>query len=158
MRHDGRIQRRREPAILGLCLALVAVLAACTKTPPASAGADDPHRAAWNAAGLTNYSWKVNLQCFCPKIRYTVTVVDGKPTDVILDGEPTDIGSKRLEGLPLTVNDLFERIDEAHAKDAVEVDVTYDPDLGYPAHLYVDISRNAADEEIDYTVTSFEPA
>ena len=134
---------------------------ACAKT---SAAADDPsasvdpHRAAWEAADIGGYTWTVELSCFCPQIRYTVSVADGQPTHVSLNGVVIDLDSKDLSGLPLTVEELFAQRDDAYAKQAVEVDVSYDPTLGYPTHLFIDQSKNMADEEMGYTVASFERA
>jgi hypothetical protein len=34
------------------------------------------------------------------------------------------------------------------------VNVTYNPDLGYPTDLYIDVSQLIADEEVGYTVTN----
>jgi hypothetical protein len=134
-------------------------VSACAKTPVtagASSASTDPHRAAWDAAKVGSYTLTVELACFCPRIRYTVKVADGKPQDLSLNGADTDLDSKEAAGLPLTVEDLFAKRDDAYAKQAVEVNVSYDSTLGYPTHLYIDQSKHMADEELDYTVTSFE--
>lgn len=57
----------------------------------------------------------------------------------------------------MTVEDLFEV-----AQDAIEtadhVDISYDPDLGYPTTVSVDQILEAVDDEFTWTIESFTAA
>jgi hypothetical protein len=126
-------------------------------------------RAKWEAADVSDYTWQIYVGCFCDSGTSTVKVVDGQPVDLRVDGEPSSIGSDREHGIiPLTMEDLFDVLDEAYAKHAEIVRVTYDADLGYPTDAFIDPNYGCADplpggksctvsdDEMQYTVKSFE--
>ncbi|MGH7616815.1 MAG: DUF6174 domain-containing protein, partial [Gemmatimonadaceae bacterium] len=53
-----------------------------------------------------------------------------------------------------TIKDLFDIIDQEIARPASQLEVTYDPALGYPTQIIVDPIANAVDDEFTYTVSS----
>ena len=55
-----------------------------------------------------------------------------------------------------TIEDLFDRIQEAIDSHAALLRVTYNRDLGYPENIYIDQIENAVDEEVTYTVSNFQ--
>jgi hypothetical protein len=85
-----------------------------------------------------------------------ITVRDGavESATYVDDGQPV-----AASVLPTyqTIDELFEMIADAVARKAVTVDVTYDPDLHYPTHGYIDISEMIADEEQGFTASDLEP-
>jgi hypothetical protein len=96
-------------------------------------------------------------------------VVNGEPVDLRWGGKPTSIDKDEEDGIiPLTVENLFDVLDEAYAKHAQTVRVTYDPDLGYPTRVSIDPNFGCqsplpdgkfctvSDDEMQYTVQSFE--
>jgi hypothetical protein len=52
-----------------------------------------------------------------------------------------------------TVGGLFDILRAAYAEDAHDVDVSYDPDFGYPTELSIDYDEQVADEELGMRVT-----
>ena len=112
----------------------------------------DEARQRWADAGLGAYTMTLQRICFCPSPDYTgpfeVDVADGAVTEVRLGGTPVD--AERGE----SVEDLFELLEEAYAKDAERVEVTYDAALGYPTSISIDYSQMMADEEIAYRVSA----
>jgi hypothetical protein len=56
-----------------------------------------------------------------------------------------------------TIDLLFAEIEQAVKDGAEVVTVTYDDTYGFPAEIAIDISQQMADEEMYYSVTSFEP-
>jgi hypothetical protein len=50
-----------------------------------------------------------------------------------------------------TIDDLFDLIEEATARDAFRLAVTYDAELGYPTSIFVDFRAEVADDEAFYS-------
>jgi hypothetical protein len=116
----------------------------------APADAAQAHRAEWNAAGVFDYTWRVYVGCFCDSGTSVIEVVDGHPVDLRVDGKPSSIGSDREAGIiPLTMDDLSDVLDEAYAKHAQVVRVTYDQDLGYPTDILIDPDYGCPDPAPD---------
>jgi hypothetical protein len=163
-------------------LTLVSCTAACgAKTSPGgaqtpAAGTAAEHRAQWEAAKVNDYSWSFLMRCMScgdypgPTL---VKVLDGKPVEVRgtdPKGNVDTFSIAKIEDggfLPLTVDDLFDVLDEAYARNAQVVEVTYDPELGYPTEISIDPNYgcqtpedgcSVSDDETGYSVKSFEPA
>ena len=105
-------------------------------------------RALWSVQGQENYSYEVRSDCFCGLagrwIEITVIghqVVSGRYLDT-----NTQVESSFLPALP-TVDDLFERIQDAVKSEPVLLQVEYHPGDGHPTRINVDVSYNIADEE-----------
>jgi hypothetical protein len=79
-----------------------------------------------------------------------VTVRDEAVAEATYEGEP--IETDRV----LTVEALLELLQDAYARGAERVDVTYDPEWGYPTSLYIDYDARIADEEVGYEVATLE--
>jgi hypothetical protein len=135
-------------------LALSLLLAACTQTAPtapsdAAPDSLDDARALWVEADLDDYRMTLLRSCFCPEDYrgpFEVAIEDGTVAEVTFQDQ--DLPTDRA----LTVEALFDLLDDAYAQDAARVDVSYHPTLGYPTSLYVDYDTQVADEEIGYTV------
>jgi hypothetical protein len=56
----------------------------------------------------------------------------------------------------LTVEQVFDVIEEAYRERAEEVQVTYHPTLGYPTDLFIDYVEEVADDERGVQITDFE--
>ena len=113
----------------------------------------------WAELGITDYTFTFTRTCFCPVdlFRPAEVVVRGgviQSATYVDDGQPVDPGY-----LPSyqTIDELFETITDALRRDAVVLDVTYDPDLHYPTHGYIDISEQIADEEQGFTASDLVP-
>ena len=52
-----------------------------------------------------------------------------------------------------TVEDLFDLIEDAIARDAAVLEVRYDGRLGYPRAIVLDFSVDVADDELSVTVS-----
>ena len=133
-------------------LVMVSVFATACADPTAPGGSGAPKptssptdldgaRTAWSSADVGSYALTITTQCFCAPQHYRVVVAD--------DGTVTTPAPE--DYLPQTVEDLFDRLDQAYGKDAYRVDVTYN-EIGVPTHVYIDQSQNTADEEIGYKV------
>ena len=60
------------------------------------------------------------------------------------------------ESLPVynTIDGLFTVLQDAIARKADHLEVTYDATLGYPKKAWIDYQENTADEELGFTVDS----
>ena len=55
---------------------------------------------------------------------------------------------------PKTIEELFNIIEDAIKCNADEMQISYDPTLGYPTRVAIDYEKILVDEEITYTVTN----
>jgi hypothetical protein len=140
-------------------LVAVALLLGCADAGPhpgAVAREIDVHRALWAAARPAAYVYEVERVCFCaPAGRGPVrVVVDGANvvsrtyTD---GGEPVD---SSLTAFFPAVDGLFDLLDDAVARGAVRVSVTWAPEGGLPLDAFIDYSENIADEEQGFRIVA----
>ena len=111
-------------------------------------------RARWEAAGFDDYRMVIEIQCFCAFTGpVAVDVRDGQPTNIT----PTDDarGDAAHLGSELTVTAIFDSI--AAAQSEGDVDVAFDPDLGYPIFAALDPMLNAIDDETTYRILELAP-
>jgi Family of unknown function (DUF6174) len=138
--------------LLGLALAL----AGCGGPFSPSGPAKDLEaaRRTWSRQGIASYRFRVTQNCFCaPGVRgpFDVVVEQGRVA-AVTDGET---GEPRTPEpfVPLTVEALFARVEDAIDRDAAQIDVRYDPALGYPQEIAIDFDRRIADEEVGYSAS-----
>jgi hypothetical protein len=102
----------------------------------------------WERRGPPRYEYVFRQSCECLfTATYVVTVHDG----VVVDGVPVPgttppVPSPDLEAM-LTIDDLFDRLRAAAARDPVSFEVEYDDELGYPTTGSYDIRAEIADDE-----------
>lgn len=111
-------------------------------------------RELWASQGLSDYSFEVRRLCFCPlRERVRVRVVDGAvagAVDLVADEE---LGGDEV-GWYLSIDGLFDLLDEAYGQGAHRVEVEFHASQGYPTHLWIDYHENIADEELGFTLLS----
>ncbi len=124
---------------------------------PAQALAEN--RAKWASSGIDNYQYRLQRSCFCPEDArrpVDLSVQNGQ----IVDAHYADTGESLPPGAQanrLSVNDLFDLIDNAIQGQADRVEVSYDPQTGYPRDIYIDYSEQMADEEVAITASGLQP-
>jgi hypothetical protein len=111
--------------------------------------------ARWDRFGPESYVYAVRRICFC-------LVEETGPVRVRVDDEVAVEWTYVATGNPLpesarprfpSVDGLFAILREAYAEDAHEVQVSYDPELGYPTDFSIDYEEQVADEELGMRVT-----
>lgn len=139
---------------------LVPALLSCTAAPPPDAdvsGGAGAESEQWEAAGLEDYRFDFQQQCFCVRDQVqpvTIEVRGGRVVRVI--SRETGADMTTVEGLRWpTVPDLFRVMSEARENGVTPLIVRYDPQLGYPAHI--EAGSLAADAGIIYTVSNLAP-
>lgn len=117
------------------------------------------NRSKWEATGMSEYQYRVQRSCFC--IGDVLRPVDlTVRNNEITDARYADTG----ERLPpdartnmLTVNDLFNLIEDAIQREADRIDMKYDEATGYPREMYIDYSQQMADEELSISASNLHP-
>ena len=115
------------------------------------------HRALWEANRAEDYSFVLAPMCFCPQHLLdpvTVRVADGVVASVtyVESGEaPEHAGFGRY----LTIDELFDVIQEAIGGKASQITVTYDSAIGYPTNARLDYDARMADEEYIFTASDY---
>ena len=117
----------------------------------------DKHRALWEASRSDNYSFVLEPICFCPQnlldpVR--INVADGKITSVTYV-DSGDAPEHDGYGRYVTIDDLFDTVQEGIDRNAAEVDVSYDPVFGYPTDAAIDYYTRMADEEFRFIVSGY---
>lgn len=119
-------------------------------------------RARWQAAAIDDYEYSYQRVCDCHPDQLAdtiVTVTDGKVTAVRYAredyAEEVAVAEDRIRWFR-TIEDLFALVENAAANDA-DVRATFDSELGYPTRVYVDYVRDLVGDEVDLTITAFQP-
>jgi hypothetical protein len=146
-------------ALLG-ALFISLTLSACTTSP------DDPgddlfaNRRQWQAQGIRDYDVRFAVSCFCVS-DYTQPVIlhvrNGALVSVTRVSDGGQVPSSTWEGRYYTVDEMFALIADAKAKGAAEVRVSYEPQLRYPATVFIDESVRTADEERWFEMSDLQP-
>jgi hypothetical protein len=126
-------------------------------TPPGQDAPESP-QALWQAQGLENYRYTLQVGCFCLTDMTRPVVIEVRDGEVasityVDDGAAAD---PTLFERYDSVDDLFAVISEAEAQDPARLDVTYAEETGVPLSVAIDISEQMADEELYLTVSEFE--
>jgi hypothetical protein len=121
----------------------------------ASMTAVDAARDRWNQAGIDDYSFDLDVVCFCTiGGRFHVVVEDGVPASVTQQGDAIDPGQHDF--IDFTVEGLFELA--ATWGGGLEPDrivAAFDRELGYPIDLRIDSISEAVDDEVTVVVHDF---
>ena len=118
------------------------------------------HRALWTSSRSSDYSFVLAPMCFCPQDLLdpvTVRVKDGVVAAVtyVESGKaPEHDGYGRY----VTIDELFDIIQEAIDGKASQITATYDPEFGYPRDVRIDYEVRRTDEEYIFTVSSYSSA
>jgi hypothetical protein len=116
-------------------------------------------RERWMAQHIDDYQLTLSRSCFCAPEGaglVVVTVLGGEPVAWLyfLSGDPVDAAWQPV--FP-TVDGVFDFLEEAIARGADAIEVTFDPVLGLPTSLHVDYRAGLADEEIGYELEKLVP-
>lgn len=145
---------------IALAVSLASVLAGCGEIfGPADEGTRlERNRRQWSSAGTNDYRMTVKLQGAMLYAAVVVEVRGGTPVSVTPFGPsnlPAAHVTSAFEQLD-TVEELFAAVQRAIKQKPERLEAKYDPSLGVPVYLYVDVRANIADEEYGFTVEDFQ--
>ncbi len=107
----------------------------------------------WKEAARTDYRYVLTVHCECPAQvsgPFEVTVRDGRLESAVL-GDGT-----LAQAEVILIADAFDQIGFAIFS-GTEIDVVYDPLLGYPQLVIIDPEAVAVDGGLAFSITDFEP-
>jgi hypothetical protein len=138
-------------------LSFLICLTGCVKSNPDQIqivkGDPASQLALWKKKGISNYEMTMKISCYCLQGRvgpHLIVVENDKIKTV--NNLPYD-SSKT--GPILTINELFDFIIISLAKNPYQHSLDYNTIFYYPKNIYFDFSKQVADEEIGYEITSF---
>lgn len=101
-------------------------------------------------------SYTTQQSCFCPS-EFTrpmnITEFGGEITSATYADTGEAVPDNIRQSLQ-TVDERFEQLGNAYENGAAQVNVTYDPQFGYPTSVFIDQSELIADEEISYSISN----
>jgi hypothetical protein len=154
--HTRQLHRARVYIVIFTCL----LLAACTAnevTQSSGVTPQTPQYQQWKNQAVHHYRYQLQIDyCPCPSLVVMIEVRNGT---VVSETDATTGGPvKPRRPLPPynTIERLFNVIEEAKNRGAYQIEVVYDPTLGYPTRISIDEMINTSDDSIAYTVTAFE--
>jgi hypothetical protein len=113
------------------------------------------NQARWERSNISTYSYTTSWHCFCMReyvAQVSVEVVDGEVVEVnFID---PSLGEVPKPGRFVTIDGLFDHLQNALDQDAFNISATYDDQLGYPVEVFVDYDQRIADEELGFTAGS----
>lgn len=117
-----------------------------------------PERALWDALEIQNYDFVYQVSCFCG---FTIpnpvklSVRNGVVSAAVPVG--SFVGTLPPLSVYPTIDSLFVVLETAQKNTPNGVTVDFDPTYHYPTKIAIDPIKNAADDEVTYTVESFVP-
>ena len=114
-------------------------------------------RARWTLTNAADYVFEFQRSCFCPPdfVRpVRIEIRDGLVSSAVYVDTEEPIPPP-LTSVP-TIDDLFDEIQAAMDGMAFSIMADYDADMGYPTNVSIDHIENAIDDEMAFTVSSFQ--
>jgi hypothetical protein len=109
----------------------------------------------WERSNISTYTYTTSWHCFCMReyvAQVSVKVVDGEVVEVnFIDPSLVEVPKP---GRFVTIDGLFDHLQNALDQDAFNISATYDDQLGYPVEVFVDYDQGIVDEELGFTVGS----
>ena len=111
----------------------------------------------WAANGPAGYEYTLAFSCGeCPA-EWThplrIRVAAGEVVSVLDLATATPVDPNQRS---LTIDELFEVIQDAVQEDVYQLAVKYHPDLGYPISISIDHDSRVVDDEVGYSTTDLE--
>lgn len=113
-------------------------------------------RERWQDARITAYRFTSVTSCECiPGFvgPVEIEVVDGRITALTPVQETVTVPEEHWPAFP-TIEELFDRIEDAIARRAHQLDVDYDPLLGHPTQIGLDLDGQMVDDELGVRVSA----
>ncbi len=128
------------------------VLGGCGGTSPLGLtnSALENQRARWLSAGIVDYQFEYRQRCECvPALAEAALVeVRGGVVTRVVYRDTGRAAAADAQALFPTIDELFERIDDAIRREAAMLTVSYDRALGYPTQISIDYDMRVADDEV----------
>jgi hypothetical protein len=110
---------------------------------------------AWNAAGIAHYRFRMQRSCFCTPESTApglVEVLDGAIVSVVDPATSDPLAPEFYR----TLAELFDVAQNAIDLEVWMFSAAYDPVLGYPTEISIDVAEFLADDTTAYSASEFE--
>ena len=139
----------------------LAVLDQETRVTPenTSTGQLQRNKQLWAKQNISNYRFTVRQTCFCSmesRQPVNIEVRNGKVTSIVPAIDALSFNQEDFTNHD-SIAKLFDVIEDAIAKEAEDLSVTYHPTLGYPTQISINYEAYTADDEISFTVENLQP-
>lgn len=107
-------------------------------------------RERWNLRRPAAYTFGWQQHCFCTQDDVRPLQVSVAANEVVRASYASDgiaVSAERIQYLS-TIDDVFDRLEDAVAQDAFLIRVTFDAELGYPTSVTLDYDERTADDEL----------
>lgn len=113
----------------------------------------------WAAAGLTHYEFHYRRACFCGPDATAEMIIEVENGAIVAAryAETGDAVAPDRFGSFDSIEGMFDVIEDAIARDADELNVTYDAEHGYPVSIDIDYIHNAVDDELSLYASGLRP-
>jgi hypothetical protein len=148
----------RRSALLALALALASCEYGPTEPYAAELKRLDRSRALWERSRVRDYHYTVTNTCFCPEEFAGPVVVEVREGNTVSATYASTGAPARPQPFASmdSVDELFDTIARALDREPDAVNVSYDPELGYPVSAHFDFDTRTADEEGGFRVRGFQ--
>lgn len=113
-------------------------------------------RALWDAQEISSYTFETRRLCFCAFVGWLEVTVAADSVVSILPIDDPEAPEWATQDYP-TINELFDILEDAVEREAVQIDMTWHESLGYPESFWIDYALNVADEELGHDVRLLTP-
>lgn len=117
------------------------------------------NRSKWASKGIKNYRYKFEWRCYCAPEHVAPVIIsirNGSLYSVASAKDGAPVNRSRYDNYR-TIDELFDLIQDGITKQAHQIRVSYDPELGYPASAYIDYKEQMADEENGFKAQDVTP-
>ena len=116
------------------------------------------HEALWAEEGAGTYSMRVELHCACTDpYDVELQVVDGVVESGVHVFSGDALTAAELAE-QLTLPDFFDLVEDALDRRVAGITVSYDQDVGYVQHLYIDYNGGTTGDDVEYFISDYTPA
>ena len=162
MRNAGARDTHTSIVLLAAIAAIALLAQGCSITEPSGRVVESldltRNRQRWTSAQLHDYEFDYQLSCFCGPDAT-------EPVHIVVRGDVVASVVRRRDGLPAgtkyggwpRVDELFADVSRLLEQNAARLDVTYDPNYGYPREIIADVNFMTADDESQQTASNLKP-
>lgn len=137
------------------------VLAACSLGNAAGSQSEiEQNKEKWQNANISHYRYNLFVGCFCvfrEDMPLIIEVQDGKVVSMeYQSGKEIDAANREVFKKYESIDLIFAEIEAGLNGAADEVIVKYDPTHGFPTEAFLDVVKEAVDDELSLTISNFE--
>lgn len=113
----------------------------------------------WQSSDWDNYRFVVQRKCFC-YVDYTREMIVQVNNGKVVSAKYTDtqeLVDEEILSDVHTINEWFDVIHQAHARQADQLKVYFNEKVGNPSKIMIDLRNNRTDDEQAVVISDIEP-